>query len=32
MGKVKQTKKVKYKVKKSKAKNCPVCGRFMKKG
>lgn len=30
MGKIKQTK-TKYKVRKSKVKNCPVCGKFMGK-
>lgn len=29
MGKIKQTRKIKYR--KSKVKNCPVCGKFMSK-
>lgn len=32
MGKVKQTRKTKYKIRKSKTKQCPVCGKYMKKG
>ena len=31
MGKIKQTRKRTIKTRKSKTKNCPSCGRFMKK-
>ena len=31
MGKIKQTHRTTKKVRKSKVKNCPVCGKFLKK-